>query len=102
MRSEPVVPNDCLLVERGSGSLRPDIAVVGYGLVAQRGNGDVVQRSADVWSSSVAVDSGYSRSCIRISAVRQVVAIREGRGRHYRRIHVLRLSRHERDLVAEL
>jgi len=53
-------------------------------------------------TARIAGDGGNRRGCIRVGAIRWVIALREGRRRHHGRVHVLGLSRHERDLVAEL
>ena len=58
---------------------------------------------ADPGSDSVSVDFLDCRRVSRVGAVGIVVPCAgEGRGRHNRRIHVLGLAGHERDLVAEL
>ena len=97
------MPLNKLLVVGSSRSLRPGVGVVGHHLVTQCSNREGVTRRAHPRSESVAIHF-LDRGCgIGIGAVHIVVArTRESGCRHDRRIHVLRLSRHERDLIAEL
>ena len=113
-RTEAIVARDEFLVERTGGRLRPGIGMVEHFLVAQRRDSQRMSRAgcahprpftARVENSAcrvVADHAGDGRSSIRVRAVNRVVTIREGRGGHHWRVHVLRLPRHKWDLVAEL
>ena len=80
-----------------------DVGVVRHHLVAQCVDRECVTRCAHPWADLIAIHLCDGRRSIRIGAVRVVVAgAGEGRSRRHRRVHVLRLARHERDLVAEL
>src|SRR5205807_2102777 len=97
-----VAPDGLLIVwsRRAGGT---DVGVVRHHLVAQCVDRERVTRCAHPWADPIAIHLVDGRRSIRIGAVRIVVAgTGEGGGRGHRRVHVLRLSRHERNLVTEL
>ena len=109
-RAEAVVPRRGLLVVRRRRGRGPGISVVEYLLIAQRKDPEGMPRGAHPGpvriaraGRRVAVYFADRGRRIRIGAIRVVVArTGEGRGRHDRRVHVLRLAGHERNFVAEL
>src|SRR5205807_1556312 len=102
-RAKAIVARDGLQVVWSGCGRGTGVRVVGYHLVAQGRDSEDLTGTADPWSNPIPIHFLNRRRGIRIGAVRIVVPrTREGGRGHYRRIHVLRLSRHERDLVAEV
>ena len=113
--AEPIVAGHHLLVEGAHRGRGPGIAIVrdrhvpryharrDRGLAVDRVNVQRMTGCTHIGSDSIAVDFADRRRGIRVGAVRVVVpGTREGGCGRDRRVHVLGLRRHERDLVAEL
>ncbi len=106
------------LIEWSSGRLWTGVGRVRHLLVAQRRDrhrvivaaisrraaypGPCIARTGNRICRVVADNAGDGRSSIWVGAIHRVIALRERRSRYHRRVHVLGLSRHIRNLVAEL
>ena len=102
-RAEPVVAQYRLRAERSRRSARSRVSIVRYLLITQSMDRQRFACRAHPRSNTVAVNFADRGCCIRICAVRVVVACAcECRSRHHWRVHVLGLTRHERNFIAEL
>src|SRR5205807_3385447 len=91
-----IVARDSLGIERSRRGRRPGVRIAGHKLVAQSRDRDRVTGCTYPRSNAIAIHFLDRRRKCRVGTVRIVVpCAREGGRRHYRRIHVLGLPRHE-------
>ncbi len=103
--AKTIVACDEFLVVRSTGRCRSRVCVVGYHLVAQRGEGQGVICCADPGSRAAAARIARHaldhRRGIRVRAIRRVVAFSERRDRNHRRVQVSGITRHKWHFITE-
>ena len=101
--AKAIVAGDGLLIERSRGGRGAGIPIVGHNQVAQRFDREGLASRAHPGARHIAIDFTNRRRQRRVGAVGIVVpSTRKGGRGHDRRVQVLRLSRHVRQLIAEL